>query len=291
MGQAPATRQISLRTVPRNFPGRSGVTEDKVYLVSPETAAASALTGVITDPRDLGRTLKIKHPRVPDPSNPVLNTDMVVPPLPPGPARAVQLVKGPNITALPAFDPLPNALTLPVLLRVGDDISTDGIIQGGEDVLPLRSNIEEISKFVFQRIDKTYHDRAWRTRDKGGHAIVAGANYGQGSSREHAALAPRYLGLHVVLARSFARIHQQNLVNFGILPLEIGKDEYDRIQQGDVLSLADLHQQIRKGAEIAVVNDTQQKRAFTAHHKLTARQIDVLLAGGLINWVGKRLKK
>ena len=198
MGQAPATGRLSLRTVPRNFPGRSGTPDDQVCLVSPETAAASALRGVITDPRDLG----VPYPSVRDPERPILNTQMFEPP-PDEHAGAEQLVMGPNIQSLPRFDPLPKALEIPIVLKVGDDISTDEILPAGARVLPFRSNIPRIAEFLFERIDETYHRRALAAREAGGHAIVAGVNYGQGSSREHAALA-RYLGLRVVFAKSFA---------------------------------------------------------------------------------------
>ena len=242
MGQAPATEKISLRTVPRNFPGRSGTREDKVYLASPETAAASALSGVITDPRDL----EMEYPTVQDPENPELNTEMLVPPLDPEEARQIQLKKGPNIASLPEFDPLPDDFEIPVLLKVADDISTDAILPAGVRVLPYRSNIPRISEFVFGTVDATYHERAMQVRDKGGHAVIGGDNYGQGSSREHAALAPRYLGLRVVIAKDFARIHWQNLVNFGILPLTFeNKSDYEWIEQGNTLKLANLRQRIR----------------------------------------------
>ena len=235
MGQAPATGKLSLRTVPRNFPGRSGTKDDQVCLVSPETAAASALMGVITDPRDLA----MPYPKVADPLQPILNTKMLQPPLPPKASRQIDLQKGPNIISLPKLDPLPDELELPVLLKVGDNISTDEILPAGARVLPFRSNIPAISQFAFEIIDPTYPARATEVRESGGHLIVGGDNYGQGSSREHAALAPRYLGLRVVIAKSFARIHWQNLVDFGILPLTFDDGEgYEQCQLGDVLKLA-----------------------------------------------------
>jgi aconitate hydratase len=282
MGQAPATGKLSLRTVPRNFPGRSGTREDKVCLVSPETAAASALTGVITDPR----TLNIPYPKVSEPETPILNTEMLLPPLPIEEARSVQLVKGPNIASLPEIEPLPEALDLPILLKTSDDISTDEIMPAGARVLPYRSNIPRISEFAFEMVDASYPRRA---REAGDHAIIGGRNYGQGSSREHAALAPRYLGLRVVIATGFARIHWQNLVNFGILPLTLDNEvEYDRLDVGDILQLRDLHQQIRRDRQVEVRNATKC-RTFTASHALSERQIEVLFAGGLIRWVRARL--
>ena len=281
MGQAPATDKISLRTVPRNFPGRSGTREDKVCLVSPETAAASALSGVITDPRSLQRP----YPRVTEPERPVLDKDSFLPPLPPEESRRVELVKGPNIVSLPQFDPLPDDLELPVVLKVGDDVSTDEIMPAGARVLPFRSNIPQISTFVFEPIDPTYCRRARDLREAGGHAVVGGANYGQGSSREHAALAPRYLGLRVVLVKGFSRIHRQNLVNFGILPLVFDDPaEYDRIEPGDRLAIRAIQRQFRDGPKMAVENMTRQ-RQFTASHGLSPRQIEIVSRGGLINWV------
>jgi aconitate hydratase len=285
MGQAPATNKISLRTVPRNFSGRSGTREDKVYLVSPETAAASALTGVITDPR----TLDMPYPRVKEPDEPFAGREMFEAPLPQEDSVKVQLRKGPNIVSLPEFEPLPEELELPVLLKVRDDISTDEIMPAGARVLPLRSNIPEISRFCFEIVDETYHDRALEVRNSGGHAVVGGDNYGQGSSREHAALAPRYMGLRVVLAKTFARIHWQNLVNFGVVPLRfVDPQAYDQLEQGDRLDLSGLEEQILAGNRIRV-ECSEKELAFDVEHNLSTRQIEVLLAGGLINWVRRRL--
>ncbi|EEA02754.1 aconitate hydratase domain protein [Burkholderia sp. H160] len=234
MGQAPATKGISLRTVPRNFPGRSGTREDKVCLVSPETATASALCGVITDPRTLG----MPYPRIADPDDPPVNRGMFAPPLAAEEASKVALEKGPNIATLPTFDPLADTLEIPVLLKVGDNVSTDEIMPAGARVLPFRSNIPKIAEFAFDIIDPTYAQRAKETK---GHAVVGGCNYGQGSSREHAALGPRFLGLRVVLAKSFARIHAQNLANFGVLALSFADAaDYERIEAGDRISLAGL---------------------------------------------------
>lgn len=286
MGQAPATGRISLRTVPRNFPGRSGTPEDKVYLVSPETAIASALTGVITDPRTLG----MPYPKASDPENPIVNTEMLIPPPPLEEARKVELVKGPNIESLPQFDPLPDRASLPILLKMGNDVSTDEILPAGSRVLPFRSNIPKISRFAFEMIDPSYHDRALAVRGDGGHAILAGANYGQGSSREHAALAPYYLGLRVVIAKSFARIHWQNLVNFGVLPLTLmDPSDYDRLERGDVLELTNLRLTVAEGKEMAVTNTTRN-RSFRVAHALSQRQVEMLLQGGLIRWLKQRLK-
>ncbi|MFW6183780.1 MAG: aconitate hydratase [Chloroflexota bacterium] len=281
MGQAPATDQISLRTVPRNFPGRSGTPEDKVYLVSPETAAASALTGRITDPR----TLDMPYPRFQEPDEIILNEEMLVPPA--DQHEHVELVKGPNIRSLPRFDPLPDELAGPVLIKVGDDISTDEIMPAGARVLPYRSNIPEISKFVYRPVDENYYDKAMEYQEEG-HLIVGGENYGQGSSREHAALAPRYLGLRAVLAKSFARIHWQNLINFGILPLTfVDPDDWDAIVEDDVLRLPDVRRAIRTGEELEVINETNDQR-MKVRHDMSQRQVEMLLAGGLINLFRKR---
>jgi aconitate hydratase len=281
MGQAPATNKLSLRTVPRNFPGRSGTQEDKVCLVSPETAAASALRGVITDPRNLG----IEYPAIREPDHPTLNTAMLSAPAALEVARQVQLVKGPNIASFPEFEPLPDSLELPVLLKVGDEVSTDTIMPAGARVLPFRSNIPEISRFVYESLDQSYSRRAWEIKDKGGHAIIGGRTYGQGSSREHAALAPRYLGLRSVVARDFARIHWQNLIDFGILPLRFeDAADYDLVDSGDVLKFPSLLDQLRGGNKI-VFQDVTKTRNITAVHDLSVRQVDVLLAGGLINRV------
>ena len=287
MGQAPATGKISLRTVPRNFPGRSGTREDKVCLVSPETAAASALKGVITDPRNL----RMPYPKMAEPRKPILNTGMLMPPPPADQARKVRLEKGPNIASLPRLKALPDAMELPVLLKVGDHISTDEILPAGASVLPFRSNIPKISEFTFRAVDETYPSRAMKIRNQGGHVVVGGRNYGQGSSREHAALAPRYLGLRVVIAKEFARIHEQNLVNFGILPLtfEHGSD-YKGMEQGDVLRFRNLRQQVRADHVIEVENVTQNQN-FKTRHSLSERQVEILLSGGLINWVKRGLKR
>jgi aconitate hydratase len=282
MGQAPASERLSLRTVPRNFPGRSGTRHDRVCLVSPETAAASALSGVVTDPRELA----MAYPRIREPA-PAINTGMLRPP--PDPSRSHQkqkaeLVKGPNIVSLPEFEPLPDTLELRVLLKMGDDISTDEILPAGARVLPLRSNIPAISKFCFEGVDLTYPERAQADRKTDGHAIVAGSNYGQGSSREHAALAPRYLGLRLALARGFARIHWQNLVNFGVVPVSFVDDEdYDAMEEGTVLRVDNLRGGLSESRILDVV-DTTRNETFEVEHDLSHRQIGVLLAGGLVNW-------
>ena len=276
MGQAPATGRISLRTVPRNFPGRSGTREDQVYLCSPETAAASALTGVITDPR----TLNMAYPRFVEPDELIVNTTMLVPPTPVG--EDVELVKGPNIQSLPALEPLPDRFEGLVLIKLADNISTDEIMPAGEEVLPYRSNIAAISRFVFRDADATYYERAIQHQQSGSF-IVGGRNYGQGSSREHAAIAPRYLGVKAVLAKSFARIHRQNLINFGILPLTFtNADDWDRITPGHVLHASDIHEVLQQGNQVEVLNRSTGER-YMMEHGLTERQVRILLAGSLIN--------
>ncbi len=283
MGQAPATDQISLRTVPRNFPGRSGTREDKVYLCSPETAAASALTGVITDPRDLG----MPYPRYEPPAHVRVNTAMLL--APPRDGRLTMLVKGPNIASLPDFERLPETIVGPVLLKMGDNVSTDEILPAGAEVLPLRSNIPAISRFAFSRIDTTYHDRALVVREEGGHVVVGGENYGQGSSREHAAIAPRYLGLHAVIAKGFARIHAQNLVNFGVLPITfLDPADYDRVQPGDEIVIAHAAEQIRAGSGVEVENRTRGE-IYHCTHQLSPRQEDLVAAGSLISFLRDRV--
>ncbi len=283
MGQAPATGRISLRTVPRNFPGRSGTEEDAVHLCSPETATASALTGVITDPR----TLDMTYPQYKEPSEITINARMIHEP--PQDGEDVEIIKGPNVQDLPPFEPLPDTLELPVLLKVGDDISTDEIMPAGSNVLPFRSNIPKISEFVYYQVDPSYTERALEVKDEGGSMIVGGDNYGQGSSREHAAIAPRYLGVKAVLAKSFARIHWQNLNNFGILPLTFADPEdFDKIEQGDVLKLEGVRAAIEGSATVTVVNETKGD-SYKAEHDMSERQVDMVLAGSLINQVRERL--
>jgi aconitate hydratase len=272
MGQAPAIGHNSLRTVPRNFPGRSGTADDRVWLCSPETAAAAALTGEITDPR----RLDIAYPTLTLPATSAINRAMLEPPPEAGEAANTELEKAPSIGKLPDLDPMPDDLEVIVAIAVGDDVSTDEILQAGAEALPHRSNIAKLAEFTFRRVDEKYLDRV--RHDDGAHAVVAGNNYGQGSSREHAVLAPRSLGLRVVLARSYARIHWQNLVNFGVLPLE-----YDDVpgEVGDRLVLRDLPASLRAGAEFTVAN-TSRNTTVPVRHRLSPRQIDIVLAGGRI---------
>jgi aconitate hydratase len=282
MGQAPAVGQNSLRTTPRNFPGRSGTEEDSVYLCSPETAAASALAGKITDPR----SLDIPYPRLRQPDKADATSALLEGPLPLAEARKVRLVKGPNIRSLPEVDPLPDGFELPILLKMGDNVSTDEIMPAGAKVLPYRSNIQKIAEFSFERIDRSYVERAQGVR-RSGHAVIAGDNYGQGSSREHAAVAPRSLGLRIVLAKSFARIHRQNLINYGVLPLVFADAaDYDRLAQDDVLLAQALRRTLENGEEVTL----ECRGALPTRHGLTPKQIEVILAGGVVNWRRGRQK-
>ena len=281
MGQAPARGANSLRTFPRNFPGRSGTPDDSVYLCSPETAAASALTGVITDPRAWAEKDGMDYPRLDLPRTHTVNTSMLVPPPEPQEGQKVELVKGKNISSLPDFDELPDRMELPVALKVGDNLSTDEISPAGAAALPFRSNIPELAKFTFRPVD---HEYAGRAGDLGDHAVVGGHNYGQGSSREHAAITPRYLGVRAVVAKSFARIHWQNLANFGVLALELDDEsDYDQVQQGDTLVLEGLHEALREGDRVSArLGNGKGDREVVLRHRLSARQVDKVLAGGVI---------
>jgi aconitate hydratase len=277
MGQAPASGRNSLRTVPRNFPGRTGTREDSVFLCSPETAIASALAGEITDPRTLEDTHDMSYPDWEEPEEIIVDDSALSPP-PENPGG--DLEKGPNVKSLPEFETVPDAISGPVLMKVGDDISTDEIMPAGSEVLPYRSNIPKISEWVFDQVEQGFYERA---EDAGAPwLVVGGSNYGQGSSREHAALAPYHLGMRAALAVSYARIHWQNLVNFGIVPLEFAdRDDYEAIEQGDELELPDVREEMREGTEVTVRNVTQDTE-FTAEHSLSPRQVDVVLQGGLI---------
>ncbi|RJP76975.1 MAG: aconitate hydratase [Desulfobacteraceae bacterium] len=276
MGQAPATGRISLRTVPRNFPGRSGVKEDQVYLCSPETATASAIFGKITDPRKMD----MPYPAFQEPASVIINNQMLVPP--DSTDMSVELVKGPNIKPMPSFSPMPEILRGPVLLKVGDDVSTDEIMPAGTKVLPFRSNIPEISRFTFDRIDPSYYERATELH-RVDSIVVAGRNYGQGSSREHAVIGPRFLGVRMILAKSFARIHGQNLCNFGILPLTFCEQlDYHRIEQGDVLLVESIKQAISIKRKFSIQNETRNE-TYPVEHSLSERQIQMILAGSRIN--------
>ncbi|MGP9613657.1 aconitate hydratase [Brachybacterium sp. AOP42-B2-9] len=286
MGQAPASGRNSLRTMPRNFPGRSGTEEDAVWLCSPETAAASALTGTITDPRTLEASHDLPYPRPTLPGQYAQMSDMLIPPLPEQEALSVELVKGPNISSLPDFAPVADRLAVPTLLVMGDDVSTDEILPAGSQVLPFRSNIPRIADFAFTRIDKDYPRRARET--DGGHVVVAGKNYGQGSSREHAVIAPRYLGLQAVIAVSFARIHWQNLANFGIVPLEFEDPaDLESIAVGDEVILEGVHAALHEGRSLSATIGGREVRLA---HRLSERQVGMVLAGGRIPLTAQQVR-
>ncbi len=283
MGQAPGTGQVSLRTFPRNFPGRSGTKGDQVYLCSPETAAASALKGVITDPRDLAA--EMEYPRITDPETYVVDTSSIVFPSPE--SSGTEIVRGPNIKPFPDFDALPETLVAKVALVVEDNISTDGIMPAGSKVLPLRSNIEAISEYVFYQIDPLFHRRC---QEYGNAVVIGGENYGQGSSREHAALAPRYLGVRAKIVKSFARIHKANLCNFGILPLTFeNPEDYVLFKQGDSVCFTNVRDRLSKGeSRIPVVVGEREVMTLL---EVSDRQRNHLLAGGTLNFVKQQLQK
>ncbi len=279
MGQAPATNTISLRTFTRNFPGRSGTKNDQVYLCSPETAVASAITGKITDPRTLGEAPKISWP-----SDYIINDIGIIEP--PADGSEVEIIRGPNIKPLPKFDVLPDDLIVTVILKVEDNITTDHIMPAGSKILPLRSNIEAISEYVFSAIDPEFPKKA---KENAPVAIVGGENYGQGSSREHAALAPRYLGVRLKLVKSFARIHKANLINFGIVPLIFANSkDYEEISQGDTLIIKDIKQALLSGAKELEV-EIKDKKKIKAICDLSERDRKLICAGGLLNWAKQKL--
>jgi len=278
MGAAPPSKGNSVRSFNRNFPGRSGTPDDKVWLASPETCVATAINGVITDPRDLGA-----YPEIAEPERYELYTEGFLPPA--DDPATVEIYLGPNIVPPPPVPPLPETVRAEVLLRLGDNISTDGILPGGNEILPLRSNIPAISEHTFEYIDPTFPTRA---RAAGQGAIVAGENYGQGSSREHAAIAPMYLGVRAIIATGYARIHESNLVNFGIPPLRFADPaDHARIEQGDLLEIDDIRSALESGRPVRA-RDVTKGFEFEVTHALTPRQKEMLLAGGLTAWLQAR---
>lgn len=281
MGQSPNSAGISLRTFNRNFEGRSGTADAGIYLVSPEVAAYSALTGVLSDPRDLGEALHIEMPEKFD-----INDNMVALPASLEEAKDVEVMYGPNIKPFPSTEKLPESIQAKAVLKVGDDITTDHIMPAGAKILPYRSNIPYLSQFCFAVCDKTFAERC---KKEGKGIVIGGANYGQGSSREHAALVPLYLGVKAVVTKSFARIHCANLINAGILPLNFKNEaDYDKITEGDELSL--------EGIKTAIVNDRPALlknlttgKSYELKYDLTKRQKDIILAGGLLNYTREAL--
>ena len=281
MGQAPGTGEVSLRTMPRNFPGRSGTEGDQVYLCSPETVAAAALRGVITDPREL--SAEMPYPRITDPPKYIIDETSIISPS--DELRNTEVVRGPNIRPLPAMDPLPQTLEAEVVIKVGDNISTDAIMPAGSTILPLRSNIEALSQFVYSHLDP---DFARECKEKGMVAVVGGDNYGQGSSREHAALAPRYLGVRAKIAKSFARIHRANLCNFGILPLTFKEvQDYDLLRKGSKLVFPQLRERVARG-DVEIPVEVEGNRIVTLLH-VSDLERRYLLAGSAMNYVKENL--
>ncbi len=277
MGQAPGTNMVSLRTFPRNFPGRSGTANDQVYLCSPETGVAAAIFGKITDPRKLG-----DYPEVHDPERYVVNDENLI--FPPDDPSTVEVLMGPNIKPFPHFGKMDDTIEGTVVIKVEDNITTDAVMPAGSKVLPFRSNIEAISEFVFSQMDPEFSQRA---KSCGIGFVVAGENYGQGSSREHAAIAPRYLGIRVKIAKSFARIHKANLINFGILPLTfVNPGDYDTIATGDQLVIAKIRSLLEEGGTEFVAEIKGSGKEIPLRLEASQRDRVILLAGGLINTVG-----
>ncbi len=280
MGQAPKTGGVSVRTFNRNFPGRSGTASAGVYLVSPEVAVACALTGCFTDPRDLGA-----YPGITLPEKFLVDDSMIIPPSEEG--ETVQISRGPNIRPLPRRGPMEDRIEMEVLLKLEDNITTDDIMPAGAKILPLRSNIEAISSYVFSGIDPDFSSRA---RQAGAGCVLARENYGQGSSREHAALAPMYLGVKAVLARSFARIHRSNLINFGILPVIVGQDTYEGLKQGSRIVISGITAAL-EGSGALTIHDPASGKRLEGSIQVSARERDILKEGGLLNYIKSQVQR
>jgi aconitate hydratase len=277
MGQSPNSAGISLRTFNRNFEGRSGTADAGVFLVSPETAAAAALTGVLKNPMELDTDLtKIKMPETF-----VVNDNMIDPPAPESEAAGVEILRGPNIKPFPKTEPLADSISAKAILKVGDNITTDHIMPAGAKILPLRSNIPMISNYCFTRCDEDFPENC---RKEGQGIIIGGENYGQGSSREHAALAPLHLGIKAVITKSFARIHVANLVNAGIVPLTFDNaEDYDTIDRFDELELPNIRSQIKEGKKVILINKTKNLE-YTLTAAASERSAEILLSGGLLRY-------
>jgi len=292
MGYAPPSNGVSVRSFNRNFEGRSGTKDAKVYLASPEVCTASAIAGVIKDPRKLAKERNIQYRKVEMPERFPYGDEAIIPPLPEEEAKKVEIYRGPNIKPLPDFDPFGDNVKAKVAIKVTDNITTDHIMPAGAQILPLRSNIYAISEYVYYLVDPDFVKRTKQNKEQGyDSVIVGGENYGQGSSREHAALAPRFLGVRAVIAKSFARIHHANLVNFGIAPLEfINKSDYDKFSLNDEIEILDIRKSIEENRSVKVRNLTTGEEIEVTYN-LTPKQKEVLLGGGLLRYIKSKNRR
>ncbi|TFG24626.1 MAG: aconitate hydratase [Promethearchaeota archaeon] len=283
MGFAPNSDAVSIRTFNRNFYGRSGTESAQIYLCSPESAVATALYGKITDPRKIGA-----YPEIEIPVALEIDDSMIIDPA--KDPKTVDIIRGPNIIPLPEIKPLSENITVRVLIKVKDDITTDHILPAGAKILPFRSNLPKISEFVFKQVDPTFSERALQTKEEGGGVIIGGENYGQGSSREHAALAPMYLGVKFVIAKSLARIHRDNLINFGIIPFTFKTNkDYNTLKKNDILELSDIRKKIEENLKIIPITNISQKYTIEVQHDLSDREREIILAGGKLNYTRNNL--